>query len=222
MVGEITDWAEKEPSKQTFNITVADNQVFDLPREFHGAVSVTLFIAAGSRVLHNAIDGSSYSAISCGWGWHTKVGNESYARENLIVGNAISNSMQLLFDGGDIYTLGSQPGSVVAFNHVHGHGNCVKTVALYHDDGSAHFVDHGNVIQLKSTCPEGAAWVSLWTPFIHDVHVRANFADIVAASNAGTNCTITGTTLVNTTLPPAAQAIVDQSGPRDASPGGSG
>eukprot|EP00966_Prymnesium_polylepis_P070249 1633131-Prymnesium_polylepis.1 len=66
MVGEITDWAEEQPSRQTFNITVADNQIFDLPREFHGAVSVSIFIASGSRVLHNAINGSSYSAISCG------------------------------------------------------------------------------------------------------------------------------------------------------------
>ena len=92
--------------------------------------------------------------VSVGWGWHSPVGNFSdgqhrYMRDNLVQGNHIHDSMQLLFDGGDIYTLGSQPGSEISFNWVHGHHNCEKTNALYHDDGSGHFSDHHNVVQLE-------------------------------------------------------------------------
>ena len=146
-VGEIDGWNATETSKQTWNNTVADCTMLDVPNEYHGAVPVTVFVAAGTQVLHNEIGGSSYSAITVGWGWHTEIGNTSYARHNSVVGNYIHDSMQLLFDGGDIYTLGSQPGSVAAQNHVKGHHNCVKTNGLYHDDGSAHWTDRHNVIQ---------------------------------------------------------------------------
>jgi len=216
-VGEIADWSEPQPSRQTFNNTVADSTITDLPKEFRGAVSLSVFVAAATQLLHNAINGSSYSAITVGWGWHTQLGNTSYARDNRVVGNAISNSLQLLFDGGDIYTLGSQPGSVLAYNHIRGHGDCPKTAALYHDDGSAHFTDYGNVIQLNASCPTTKVppWVSMWTHFIHGIRLDGNYADSVNAVNAGTNCSITGTTLiVGDELPPAAQAIVLQTGPR--------
>lgn len=101
-VGEIADWSEPQPSRQTFNNTVADSTITDLPKEFRGAVSLSVFVAAATQLLHKAINGSSYSAITVGWGWHTQLGNTSYARDNRVVGNAISNSLQLLFDGGDI------------------------------------------------------------------------------------------------------------------------
>ena len=108
MVGEVLDWAETNETLQTFNNTVSDSTVLDLPKEFHGAVALSVLIAANTSLLHNEVGGSSYSAISVGWGWHTPVGNSSYARANRVVGNYIHDSLQLLFDGGDIYTLGSQ------------------------------------------------------------------------------------------------------------------
>merc|ERR1712070_885261 len=132
----ISDWNQTDASKQTWNNTVADSTFRNLPNEYHGAVPITVFIAAGTQIVHNEISNSSYSAVTVGWGWHSEVGNASYARQNAVVGNYIRGSMQLLFDGGDIYTLGDQPGSVAAYNHIQGHLDCVKTNGLYHDDGS--------------------------------------------------------------------------------------
>ena len=229
MVGEIVDWAEPDPAKQTLNNTVADCRIYDLPREFHGAVSVSVFVAAATSITHNEIAGSSYSAISVGWGWHSPVGNFSdgphqYMRDNAVSGNHIHDSMQLLFDGGDIYTLGSQPGSEISFNWIHGHHDCVKTNALYHDDGSAHFSDHHNVVQLDvgpTPCPSGgrgATWADMWTPYIHDCHLYHNFADTNKSGNAGTNCTITDTTIFSSkeNIPAEAQTIMAAAGPRRA------
>ena len=212
-IGEISDWNETDKYRQTWNNTVSDCVIQDAPNEFHGAVSISVFIAAGTDILHNEISGSSYSAITCGWGWHTKVGNSSYAQHNRVEGNYIHHSMQLLFDGGDIYTLGDQPGSVAAYNHIQGHGNCRKTNGLYHDDGSGHWTDHHNVIQLLPCT--AANWVLLWTPFIHDVVVYDNWVDSNHSVNAGTDCAVMNTHIINaSSLPPEAQAVIVAAGPR--------
>ena len=132
MVGGITDWAEKDVARQTLNNSVADSTFRNLPQEFHGADSVSVFIAANTTLEHNFFGGSSYSAVSLGWGWHTILGNTSYARANRVIFNDIRDSMQLLFDGGSLYTLGSQPSSEAAYNLIRGLGSCVKTNAIYH------------------------------------------------------------------------------------------
>ena len=164
--------------------------------------------------------------MSVGWGWHSAIGNSSYARENRVIGNHLHNTMQLLFDGGDIYTLGSQPGSVAAFNHIHGHKGCEKTNGLYHDDGSAHWTDHHNVIQLgvgphpcASAGRDAAAWATMWIDTIHDCHLYSNFADTNVSVNwdhTGVDCSINDTTVFAPSgpLPAAAQAIIDAAGPR--------
>ena len=55
----------------------------------------------------------------------------------------------------------------------------------------------------------------MWTPFVHDIHLSGNFVDVDFAVNAGTNTSISGTTLIrNKTLPPAAQEIIARAGPR--------
>ena len=133
--------------------------------------------------------------------------------------------MQLLFDGGDIYTLGSQPGSHVVGNSIHGHGGCEKTNGIYHDDGSAHWTDNGNVVQFQvapTPCSgsgrDAPAWASMWSSTIHDVHLDGNFADLNHSVNGGTNCSITGTTIFNSSdassMPAAARAIIAAAGPR--------
>jgi hypothetical protein len=220
MIGEVADWAETNRSLQTLDNTVSDNVIYDLPMEFHGAVSVTAFISAGTRILHNDIGWSSYSAVTMGWGWHTVVGNNSYARMNVVSGNRIHDSLQLLYDGGDVYTLGSQPGSEINSNHIHGHKNCAKTNGLYHDDGSGGFDDYSNVIQFHDSCPGAGraapAWVSMWIAFCHNITVHDNFADVAGIVNSGTNTTVEHTTQLvsGKPLPSEAQAIVDAAGPR--------
>ena len=148
-----------------------------------------------------------------GWGWDSMMGNSSYARENKVIGNHFHDTMQLLFDGGDLCkrhnphldpmirsdllvqihtaqmssahaaqsrswiikrfsamslpadTLGSQPGSEAAYNHIHGHKGCTKTNGLYHDQGTAHWTDHHNVVQLgvgPHPCRGGGRDAAAW------------------------------------------------------------
>eukprot|EP01043_Picozoa_sp_COSAG02_P009036 COSAG02_NODE_300_length_25279_cov_159.676529_17_plen_636_part_00 len=226
IIGNVTDWNEKDVSKQTLNITVRDSVVSSLPQEYHGAVAVSVFIAAQASILHNEISGCSYSAVSVGWGWDSKMGTSSYARENKVIGNHFHDTMQMLFDGGDFYTLGSQPRSEAAFNHIHGHKGCMKTNGLYHDQGTAHWTDHHNVVELgvgphpcRSSGRDAAAWAIMWIDSIHDCHLYSNFADTNVSVNwdhTGADCSINDTTIFppGGPIPPAAQAIIDAAGPR--------
>jgi hypothetical protein len=91
-----------------------------MPREYHGAAAMTSFIARNTTFAHNDISGTPYTALSVGWGWHTAVGNSSYAAGHRVLGNSLHDIVQRLYDGGAVYTLGNQPDSVLAYNHIRG------------------------------------------------------------------------------------------------------
>ena len=55
---------------------------------------------ADTTLAHNTIHNSAYTAICAGWGW----GMSSYVRNIKIMNNSISKPMQLLYDGGGVYT----------------------------------------------------------------------------------------------------------------------
>jgi hypothetical protein len=208
------------------DISVSDSVVSDLPREYHGAVAIVVFIAAQASILHNEISGCSYTAVSVGWGWDSTMGNNSYARENRVIGNHFHDTMQLLFDGGDIYTLGAAPGSVAAYNHIHGHKGCTKTNGLYHDQGTTGWTDFQNVVQLgvgphpcRSSGRDAAAWAIMWIDSIHNCHLFSNYADTNHSVNwdrTNEDCSINSTTVFTPggPIPAAARAIMDAAGPR--------
>ena len=71
-----------------------------------------------------------YSAISMGWTAETDAGGGGYesvniydtptpARNNLVEGNHIHDIMLRLLDGGGVYMLGRQPGTVIRDNRIH-------------------------------------------------------------------------------------------------------
>ena len=69
---------------------------------------------------------SPYSAISLGWGW----GRASYAAANTIEANRVHRYKLKLDDGGCLYTLSDQPGSVVQRNWCSGQPNLPLTLTL--------------------------------------------------------------------------------------------
>ena len=74
-------------------------------------------IAQKTTIRHNVIRSFPYSTISSGWCWDDK---PSAAGHTVIESNHIHDAMMLLADGGAIYSLGWQPGSVIRGNHIHG------------------------------------------------------------------------------------------------------
>lgn len=128
-----------DPALQDRGFLVSDSLFTGIPIEYSGANPIFAAYVADTAIVHNTIDNSRYSGVCVGWGW----GLESYCRNIVVVNNSITRPMQLLADGGGVYTNVVCPNCHVSRNyftsdpHVYG--------CLYHDGGSALWTDADNV-----------------------------------------------------------------------------
>jgi hypothetical protein len=117
------------------NNCIEDCEIERCGQEWFGAVGIWVGMASHTQLRHNELRDLPYTGISVGWRWDD---GPSACHHNLIENNHIHHVLQLLCDGGGIYTLGRQPGTVLAGNHIH-------DVPL--NSGSAHsngiFMDEG-------------------------------------------------------------------------------
>jgi hypothetical protein len=130
--------------------------------EYKGGVGVFVGYTQRTTVDHNEISNLPYSGVSVGWGWGEEdAGGGAYAvqgpvyrqpticRENRITHNHIHHVMEELQDGGGIYTLGNQPGTLIANNHVH--DNRGRPGGIYLDEGSGFIEVTGNLVSDVAT-----------------------------------------------------------------------
>ncbi len=121
--------------------------------ESTGGVGVFVAFSADTRVAHNLIRNLPYTGISIGYRWDTTPTSQQRC---VVEYNHIHDVMQKLADGGGIYTLGFQPGTVLRANHIHD----VKRTAFAHggapnngffiDEGSKGFLFEANVVYRTS------------------------------------------------------------------------
>lgn len=97
------------------NITVADNEIYDVANEDWGCVGINAGYVSNANIIHNELHRLNYSGICVGWGW-TPI--ESGMHGNRIIGNYIHDFARQLYDVGGIYTLSNQPGSVMSGNRI--------------------------------------------------------------------------------------------------------
>jgi hypothetical protein len=138
-------------------VQVTDNHLYGLPREYHGGVAVLNGYTQNDTIAHNQIDHVGYSAISMGWGgWPDKIGDPATpnpSHDNTVRDNLISDYMQMLDDGGGIYTQGltgtsMTDGEKVTGNVVHDQWGLGKSV--YTDNGCTYETVDGNVLYRAS------------------------------------------------------------------------
>src|SRR4029079_19376939 len=98
------------------NIVVKNNYFTRVARDYHGSVAVLATYVEGRVVEHNEIFDLPYTGISVGWGWTTE---DTALGNNSIRYNRIHRVLTQLSDGGGIYTLSKQPGTVVQENYVY-------------------------------------------------------------------------------------------------------
>jgi len=104
-------------------------------------------IVKGTRICHNEISHNPYTGIAVGWCWGPQ---PTSCGENLIECNHVHDVMELVQDGGGIYTLGRQPGTVIRGNLVHDNHMSPFACAngqtgLYFDQGSSGFLVENNI-----------------------------------------------------------------------------
>jgi hypothetical protein len=131
------------------NNEISNCYIHDCGIELYGAVGIFDAMADGTRIIHNELCRLPYTGISIGYVWNTEWTSQ---RNCLVAYNHISNVLERLYDGGAIYTLGFQPGTVIRGNHLHGvrRSNYAFGMAgnngIFFDQGSKGFLVEENVI----------------------------------------------------------------------------
>lgn len=152
-LGGVDDPLPATPDERTTGNTIADNYLHDLAVEYHGGVAVDVGYAQDTTIAHNQIDDLPYSGISIGWGgWLDKIRlpwQRSYASRNAIEANRIFDTMQMLNDGGGIYTNGATGTSMDDGEQIT--GNVIydqkgKGPGIYTDNGCAYATIADNVV----------------------------------------------------------------------------
>jgi hypothetical protein len=145
-----------DPRKIVKNNSVVNCFIHDCCVEYMSGVGVFAGYTEGTRIAHNEICRLPYSAISVGWGWGQEdAGGGGYhqpyryptptpAGNNRIEHNHLHDLMNPMMDGGGIYTLGNQPGTVIRGNHIH--HNTRQPGGIYLDEGSGFIEVTGNLV----------------------------------------------------------------------------
>lgn len=127
---------------------IVNNYFHDIGVEYQDSVGIFAGYVRGTLIAHNEIAQMPYSGMSIGWGWGEEdAGGGAYeavpyrystptpAGDNRIEFNHIHHVMLKRNDGGGIYTLGNQPGSIIQGNHIHDNGPDGPG-GIYLDEGS--------------------------------------------------------------------------------------
>ena len=205
-LGEVDDYASTNPAEWCDGNKIENNYIRDVGVDFEDQVGICTGYTRHLSLAHNELTHLPYSGISVGWGW----GKSGYSHQNAISSNKVSDFMNILNDGGGIYTLGNQgtPEEKTLWigNYISG-GKHAQ--GMYSDEGSGYMEISSNVVTRV-----GANWMNIWCGWIHDISVHDNFADKSNANNHGTNCVITNNVMTEKAdqLSEAAQAIASHSG----------
>jgi concanavalin A-like lectin/glucanase superfamily protein/glycosyl hydrolase family 141/parallel beta helix pectate lyase-like protein len=142
MVGE----TGQSPADMARRNTVSNNLVHHCGALFYGSVGVWAGITEGTVIAHNEIRDLPYTGVSVGWQWNPK---PTPCKGNRVENNHIHHVMQMLSDGGGIYTLGRQPGTVLRGNHIHdipANAGRAESNGMFIDEGSSQILIESNVI----------------------------------------------------------------------------
>ena len=127
---------------------IANNYVHDCGAVFLGACGIWVGLARETVIAHNLVMDLPYTGISVGWDWSE---TKTLARDNIIEWNHVHEVMKEVSDGGGIYLLGFQPGSIIRQNHIHRvlrskYAHISANHGIYFDAGGSGFLVQENLL----------------------------------------------------------------------------
>lgn len=184
---------------------VTDNTVTRIGVEYRSATAISAAYPVRMVIRNNEVGNVPYSGIHVGWGW---IGAAGSTRQNLITHNDVYNTMQQIWDGMAIYTLGHTRNtvdspSVISDNYVRG--------GIYNDEGSDRYFIANNVIL------NGGGNFLQWFANTPNNRADSNFVQLDKLAHLGPGNVITNTFVISPTyasMPAKARRIVDSAGPR--------
>lgn len=199
---------EHVPQKEVCkNNKIYNNYITAIGEFNYGAPGIQTYYTDNVDIAHNYIYDVPYTGIALGWGW-TVYPDSVTSKNNKIRNNVIDNFTLINMDGGGIYTLAQQPGSVISGNYIKNQNNVYG--AIYPDNGSANYTVSGNVLE--------NVWLSffIYSNDKKNLVFDGNYSTTSVMENYGVNCSVTNTTyFVPGNMPLEAKAIVDAAGPTE-------
>lgn len=152
-----------QPAMVNHDITISNNLVTNTGTDYKETAAILSTYVTRATITHNEVSNLPYDGIDIGWGWgmNDPGGSQDYKnrgtynyqpiyttpttlKDNTVSGNLIFNTKNAMHDGGSIYNLSANPGTVIEDNYMYNNNH---TVALYLDEGSRYVTERNNVVQ---------------------------------------------------------------------------
>lgn len=146
-------WYQSAPQQVPTNNKVERCEISFCGEMLHGSIGIWAAIQKQVDIANNYVHDTPYTGISLGWLWSEV---PSPAGENKIRNNKIEFVMQVLSDGGGIYTLGRQPGSIIENNVISDvplNAGRAESNGMFLDEGTTGFIIRNNTIRRIDRSP---------------------------------------------------------------------
>jgi len=176
------------PSWAMVGNRVSNNQVHHCGQDYYGGVGIGYAFASNTTISHNLLHHLPYTGISAGFIWSTR---PTFCRGNRVEYNHIRDVMQRMGDGGGIYTLGCQPGTVFRGNLIHDVLRGKFAVGapnngFFTDEGSKGFLFERNIVFNTAGEPvRRNDCKASWHAWRGNIFGRRPGAKVLAACGAG-------------------------------------
>jgi hypothetical protein len=143
--------ARDKEAERTFRNQITDCTIGNYGRLYMSAIGVYVGKTYENVIAHNEIHDGFYTGISIGWTWGY---DPTITKNNVIehndihhIGKLSTGEGPLISDMGGIYTLGTQPGTVIRFNRFHDvAGRMYGGWGIYFDEGSSQILAEKNLV----------------------------------------------------------------------------
>lgn len=139
-------WWKTAPEQVSIHNEISNSLIENCGQQFYGAIGIWAGLVANVKIEQNEIRNLPYTGVSVGWVWSPE---STPCKENTISGNHIHHILNELSDGGGIYNLGLQPGSIISNNLIHDvklNAGRAESNGMFLDEGITSVLVEKNII----------------------------------------------------------------------------